>query len=549
MNESLRLKTIEELKKFKFLIPSYQRGYRWTSKEVLELLNDIDSFNPVDIDDEGNKSWYCLQPIVLKENGEFFEVIDGQQRLTTIYLILHYLNQLIIKKRRTPIFELDYETRKKVPEFLSKLEEEEKNHDNIDFYYISEAYETICDWFDRDQFDIFNFQSKFNFNTKVIWYESNEEDAITIFTRINVGKIPLTNAELIKALFLNSSNFDKNYDEKVRLKQLEISSEWDRIEQSLHNDSFWYFISQESLLSNRIDYIFRLMNDEENLSDPYSTFRFFSNKFEKKSKEIIEIIWLEVKNYFQTLEEWYSERELFHKIGYLVCEGENLEFLVKESLTKKKDEFQSFLNSLIRKKMKNISIDELQYGDKKINTVLLLYNIQTMLMNDSVKSKFPFDLYKKEKWDIEHITSVKDSRPEQSTHKKMWLQDAYYFIEDDNLKRKVSSCKIDENFDDVFDEVVNYFNMNVIESDINDISNLALLDSATNRGYKNAVFPVKRMTIIQKEKAGRFIPISTKNAFLKYFSEYPPKMSFWTQEDKNKYFDDIVRVLDDYLQN
>lgn len=547
MNDSLKLKTIEELKKFKFLIPSYQRGYRWTSKEVLELLNDIDSFNPIDIDDEGNKSWYCLQPIVLKENGKYFEVIDGQQRLTTIYLILHYLNQLIIKKRRTPIFELDYETRKMVPEFLNSLEEDKKNHDNIDFYYISNAYETICKWFDREQFDIFNFQSKFNFNTKVIWYESNEEDSITIFTRINVGKIPLTNAELIKALFLNSSNFDKNYNEKVRLKQLEIASEWDRIEHSLHNDSFWYFISRETLLSNRIDYIFRLMNSEDNSSDSYSTFRFFNKKFENKSKDVIENNWLEVKNYFQTLEEWYSERGLYHKIGYLVCEGENLENLVNESLTKKKDEFQAYLDSLIRKKMKNVNIDELQYGDKKLKTVLLLYNIQTMLMNDSINSRFPFDLYKKENWDIEHITSVKDTRPEQITHKKMWLTDAYSFIEDEELRIKVSSCDIEENFETVFDDVINHFNNNVMESDINDISNLTLLDSEINRGYKNAVFPVKRMTIIQKEKEGRFIPICTKNAFLKYFSEYPPKMSFWTQEDKNKYFDDIVRVLRDYL--
>jgi len=552
MNEKLELKTIEELKEYKFMIPSYQRGFRWTEKEVVELLEDINTFNPTEIDDEGNKSWYCLQPIVLRCTEEFFEVIDGQQRLTTIYLILHYLNQLIVKKRRTPIFELDYETRIEVSAFLGGLEDEVVNSDNIDFYYISKAYQVICEWFDRDQFDIFNFQSKFNFNTKVIWYESNEEDPITIFTRINMGKIPLTNAELIKALFLNSSNFDKKYDEKVRLKQLEISSEWDRIENALHNDSFWYFISQEDLSSNRIDYIFRLMNAEKDSSDSYSTFRYFSKKFEGKNREIIEKNWLEVKNYFQTLEEWFNERELFHKIGFLVSEGEDIEELVQVSLDMKKDEFKSHLDSIVRKRMESIDIDDLQYGDKnqKIKSVLLLYNIQTMLRNDSMNSKFPFDLYKNEKWDIEHITSVKDSRPEQRQHKKMWLEDAFCFIEDEDedLKFKVSNCNIDNDFEEVFEEVIEYFNKNVIEKDINDISNLALLDSATNRGYKNAVFPVKRMTIIKKEKSGRFIPICTKNAFLKYFSEYPPKMSFWTQEDKNKYFDDIVSTLNDYLK-
>ena len=44
--------------------------------------------------------------------------------------------------------------------------------------------------------------------------------------RINIGKIPLTNSELIKALFLNSSNF-QNQESKLRLRQLEIATEWD----------------------------------------------------------------------------------------------------------------------------------------------------------------------------------------------------------------------------------------------------------------------------------------------------------------------------------
>ena len=236
MNDLLELKTIEELKQYSFLIPSYQRGYRWTEKEVEDLLNDISDFNPIQIDDDGNKSWYCLQPVVVKKQGALYEVIDGQQRLTTIYLVLHYFNQLLVEKRRTKSFELSYSTRKEVPDFLKKLEEDAEVTDNIDFYYISKAYTTICNWFNRENFDVFNFQSKFNFNTKVIWYESYENDSIAIFTRINKGKIPLTNAELIKALFLNSSNFNRNYNEKVRLKQLEISSEWDRIESYLQDD-------------------------------------------------------------------------------------------------------------------------------------------------------------------------------------------------------------------------------------------------------------------------------------------------------------------------
>src|SRR5690606_40955167 len=93
---------------------------------------------------------------------------------------------------------------------------------------------------------------------------SSDLDSTDIFTRINSGKIPLTNAELIKALFLNSSNFENVDAEKLRLKQLEIASEWDRIEYALQDDSFWYFINKsENNLATRIEFIFNLMSDRK----------------------------------------------------------------------------------------------------------------------------------------------------------------------------------------------------------------------------------------------------------------------------------------------
>jgi hypothetical protein len=81
------------------------------------------------------------------------------------------------------------------------------------------------------------------------------------------------------------------------------------------------------------------------------------------------------------------------------------------------------------------------------------------------------------------------------------------------------------------------------ETDINDLSNLVLLDSGTNRGYKNAVFPAKRKTIINKEKEGTFIPICTKNVFLKYFTPDPGQMTFWDERDGKSYFEDIKATL------
>ena len=556
MDNILELKTINDLRKMNFFIPSYQRGYRWSEKEVTDLLNDVSEFTPKEIDDTDKKTWYCLQPIVVKVKlkqqhdtiGEKqYEVIDGQQRLTTIYLVLYYLNQLYTEEHREPLFELKYETRITSHDFLKELKKDEISEENIDFHYISTAYKTICDWFKKEDFDINEFQSKFKFNTKVIWYESNEDDPIAIFTRINIGKIPLTNAELIKALFMNSSNFEKDRSDKVRLKQLEISTEWDYIEHALQNDMFWYFITGDDASTNRIELIFNLMNKENDENDIYSTFRFFNEKFKNKTEETIGINWIEIKNYYQRFEEWFNERELYHKIGFLIAEGEKIDTFIHESENRTKKEFIDFLNEAIKEKLKKVSLEDLQYGDKIIKTILLLYNIQTMLNNKTDNSFFPFDIFKNGKWDIEHITSVKDKIPDSTIQKKSWLEDANKFIEKKELKKRVADCNIKDDFDELYEDIVAYFNSNLEDDDINDISNLALLDSETNRGYKNAVFPVKRLTIIQREKEGTFIPLCTKNAFLKYFSEYPPKMSFWTQEDRENYFKDIENILRIYL--
>lgn len=71
----------------KFTIEAYQRGYRWGKDEVEYLLEDINEIP------DGQK--YCLQPVVVKNVNDTYELIDGQQRLTTLYLIMKYLNAYV----------------------------------------------------------------------------------------------------------------------------------------------------------------------------------------------------------------------------------------------------------------------------------------------------------------------------------------------------------------------------------------------------------------------------------------------------------------------
>lgn len=584
-NNTLKLKSIFELLNEEFYIPSYQRGYRWTEKQVKALLTDIWDFrnsNPK------TDEFYCLQPVVVsKENnikGEPWELIDGQQRLTTIYIILSYFNRRFTEEFKKPIFSLEYETRENSKDFLLDIRIELKD-DNVDYYFIYEAYETIKKWFSDKSNFINEFESILLNNTKVIWYEVSDEstNSIDIFTRINDGKIPLTNAELVKALFLQKDNFDSKLD----LKQLQIASEWDQIEKKLQNNSFWYFIyssKNEIKYENRIEYIFDLIHEKKKDYEDYYTFNKFQQSFKESvilnnEKINIDALWLSVKKYFLTLEEWYNNRDLYHLIGFLIEYNTDINTLKKSSDLLTKLEFKKHLKTLIQKKLAHIQLEELEYGSKDVKMVLLLFNIQTIISTTEADMRFPFDKYKSQNWDIEHINSQVD-KTINPANRKAWALDLLEFYTgingySDEPKSEITKKEMQINkvetlehptkvicqklikilesetvneiaFQSVYDEIINLHSIkDFIEND--SLSNLALLDDVTNRGYGNAMFFIKRKKIIENDRQGIFVPICTKNVFLKYYTKHSDNNLSWTQNDANDYLETMKDVLKKYL--
>ena len=119
-----------------FDIPSYQRGYRWGKDEVYRLLDDIYT---------NGANNYCLQPVVVRKNLNRFELIDGQQRLTTLFILLKYI-QKEFKPRIKLNYSLSYETRINSEAFLNSVDKE-LAETNIDFFHIYNAYRTINGWF------------------------------------------------------------------------------------------------------------------------------------------------------------------------------------------------------------------------------------------------------------------------------------------------------------------------------------------------------------------------------------------------------------------
>ncbi len=569
MSNNISTKPISDLLGMNFFIPAYQRGYRWTEQQVKDLLKDIWDFIE---SDPSKEDWYCLQPIVVQVNNEQWEVIDGQQRLTTVFLILKYLEKFVESEIKT--FELEYETRNSgksnSKDFLNNVQQKAENEalDNIDYFHIYKAFEAIKEWFKKKSETHNSVSSKFITpfleKTKVIWYETNEDDAVQIFTRINMGKIPLTNAELIKALFLNSSNFktdrEKNEDEKkimtekVRLKQLEIANEWDFIEYSLHSEEFWWFVNKdENEKDTRIEFLFELIvgKPTSKEEDDTYTFRKYAEKFQSKSEKEIEENWKQVKRCYQTLQDWFDNRELYHKIGFLVTVGEEIKSFIEKSQIEDKTTFIEFIDGKIKNRFSNIQLAKIEYGNGIIRPILLLHNIQTMLNNTKENSRFPFNRYKKERWDIEHIhanaseAKVKDELEEQ----KNWLVEN--FEKDDSVHnndalnkriRKLIDSESDKKGEN-FEEIIEY----VLGEEDDTLRNLCLLDRGTNRSYKNDAFKMKRKKIIEQEKKGTFIPICTRNVFTKYYSDELKQLGQWSETDRTAYFENIKEVLNSYL--
>lgn len=592
MENKIELKSINELLGMEFYIPAYQRGYRWTDIQVTQLLDDIWQFSQKDGKTKGE--FYCLQPIVGKkipetEMSNNFEIIDGQQRLTTIYLIVKYLDDIIKSAFSNFVFAPPvYETRSDSKVFLEnvKIKSEEEAKLNVDYYHIWKAYETIKNWFeDKDnninkivfantllEYQIEEHNDKkidTANNVRVIWYEINEEEnsnSVDIFTRLNIGKIPLTNAELIKALLLQKGNFS---EEKATLKQIQIASEWDIIERTLQDDAFWYFIynpEKSPKYDNRIEYIFDLMHGRTRESEYYHTFNKFFKDFEKNNADNI---WLNIKRFFMTFDEWYRDYELFHYVGYLIDCEKDINSIKQQSNNKTKTEFKEYLKEEIKELFIGRKIDELEYQNSKdIRKVLLLFNIQTVLETQKSEMRFPFHKYKAEDWDIEHICSQTDKKiaPKQ---RLAWIDDILeyftgtidieksrnYSFDNEEVKHICETLiqlkgieKIeDDQFEAAYQLVKKFFKEDVQTEDKDDISNLALLDSATNRSYGNAFFPIKRKRIIENDKNGIFVPIATKNLFLKYYSKKMGEIMYWTNQDANDYLTAIKTTLKDFL--
>lgn len=607
--------------KHHFLIPSFQRGFRWEEKQVVDLLEDIKQFVS---DDNPKSDSYFLQPIVVKAckyNGvDTYEVLDGQQRLTTLLLILKemlkgYMTPKDIEKYSSLLYDITYKNR-------PQLNFNDPNAaDNIDSYYLNEAQHTIKKWCEQveDFTDIIRclFYPSAKRQVKIIWYaiEENSTDvvSINIFNRLNKGKISLTSSELIKALFIMDYDLRANGDP---LPAEQLSMEWNEMERKFQNENFWYFISNGTYdTQTRIDILFDFVTGRSREKDDDYSYREFQKLYDfcrarerdsniqpplsiwqaddkvENKIDSMEKAWKKVRKTFDRLVAWYEDNLYYHYVGYLIAVGStplDIYNRLEEEKTNPKhewtvDDTMLSLRKMIMRQFQPVKnkkflekddIDELEYGSEYVRKVLLLFNVECCRKGKNLR--FPFDKYKKEKWDVEHIDSQNAATLEKYDERMQWLKNVKFVLDmEKNTNKRAeelsNECQtLIKEFDElkqVKKETYNAFYMDINkfysaengekEADIDlttkkkdYLSNLTLLDSATNREYKDAPFAYKRYCIVEKDKKGeRFIPLCTRNVFLKYFTDSNKDSSWldtmrWNSSDREGYMKNIHEALD-----
>lgn len=599
MNENL--KSIEDLLDFNFRIDAYQRGYRWDTAQVYSLLTDIDEFTAE------FQSFYCLQPLVIRKiDDTTYELIDGQQRTTTISLILMYFKsksyQLLYTTRNTednginsfieriptlPIPEFS------IPEGIDSFGEidniifnywkeniivDSPEINTVDNFYFYKNYVVISNWFiqlDAEAIEI--FKHKLYHQTKVIWYvednASDDKKIIEKFINFNEGKIELEQAELIKALFVLDIAKTPNAVQR-QYEENQFADDWNLIEHQMSDQKFWQFVTSnknDENLANKINLLFQLHNGFGKTEDKFYNYRKYENAF-KNNVESNKPDWANITQLYNNLEEWFFDRTSYHLIGTIIHLTDfNISKVLEianNSSTKKV--FRNKLRGLISDEFskEKYGLEKIKYGDNAVFKMLFLYNI-ALTETEDLETFFPFyRFYETKSWNIEHILAKNDDGLDSFEEFNNFYSDIQNLInvstdEDINQENKNIILDLLEEFKllitenkkgdckkiikEINDKIVEFFN-------VDDFNNLCLLDDKINKQIGNKPFRRKRDIILElddeiKIDSDAYIPIGTKNVFLKKSTNSSAfQIDYWSIRDRELYLKMVKSTITNFLK-
>lgn len=564
---------ITDLKNRCFLIPSYQRGYKWRSRDVEYLLNDL-------LEYQGET--YYMQPLVVAEKDGKYIVVDGQQRLTTFYLIWRQMSKLGYFSEHpfeeTECFSLEYEKRHASTEYLAKycnndFAEKTLPPDVRNFKIAEKAVKDIVGKLDKNQIE--HLEDNFFGKATFLWYQLDDPDeGPKTFERLNGKRIALTDVELCKVFLLSdtcTSTTQRN----------ERASAWQNMEYRLQDNRFFSFMSKdydESHDQSRMGYVLDVaLSSIKKENSEYLDYPIYSRLKTDTIKG--KNVWRALVQTFHRMEQMFDNPLYYNLVGFLIV-GANIklrEILEDVSSPGFGTKLVNRINTWVEH---GTPITDLTYNDSKTYSALMLFNILCdLIVKDSKCGKiedrfgfhhrFRFDFLQSEGFDKEHVHATNSRKPQSAIEWQQWVKNIKEYLppkqynqiqeknrttiesvlnifliqepdeEDADYKERITKAITKEmpssTFSEIFDEVAHIVNEGDDGDDKqNSIGNMALLNASINRdqAYAASPFAVKRAIIHQRVQNGKFVPKGTQLMFDKSFREIPDEMYHWA---KNNY--------------
>lgn len=584
-------------------VPEYQRGYKWTAANVIQLLEDLKNFKKSD-----NDQFYCIQNITITKQKHkdswCMNVIDGQQRLTTLFILLSYLQRNMKDKIISPSANiLKYSIRESSDKFLCDSILTGNIWDNAidtnaahtkDQFYIMAVADAIQDWFRKNKLETKTILD----DLVLIVNEVRPGDEETVFASLNGGKVDLDGADLVRAILITRAAKQK-YPSIISREQLHQIANDDidlninvsvssrgkinefRVKLGVELDEMnrWWAQNKvkdyfEQLLPNKISknktfkysqypidllyyafyeaYRTKLTNPNEGES---LDLRVFENGIDlngQSGDDHLEF-YTAVREFHLTMMEWYNHDEIYNLIGYLMYnfKGSKISFELLWNLwqeSESKDDFIFGLKELIKEQIalpfyNNDTKDEENTLKNALNELRSsILNLQYDWYNNDFTLKFlPLvDILPIEKV-VKNQTKVIFSR----------ITDPKYFRCNGEDKEHVRSQKriIDESLSE--NQKASMIEENKVG--LNSIGNIVLLVLGVNRSYGNDPHNEKMDRIISEFLINDwYIRPHTFNVFtskIKSIDENGENTQdiYWSNEDMVRTVQDIEKRLVKYL--
>lgn len=581
-----------------FNIPEYQRGYKWTVDNIIQLLEDLKGFKQNSSDE-----FYCLQNITITKtniNGHScFNVIDGQQRLTTLFILISYIQRNMSNKVLSAESNiLRYSIREETDKFLRESiltgdywNDVEYKPATKDQYYIAEVAKAVAEWFNINNLEERTILDHLKLIVNKV--ESGEEE--TVFASLNGGKVDLDGADLVRAILITRAakqkypslisektlhqiaNDDINLNINIKVSSLGKINEF-RVKLGIELDmmnNWWsdrkvrsYF---EQLLPNRISQNKSFKYSEYPIDLLYYAFfeaykdklathgntdldlRIFENGIDKDGEggnDHLEF-YKEVKEFHLTLVDWYNDDEIYNLLGYLMYnyKSASVSFAMlwnEWKLTESKSDFKSKLKRIIREQLALAfarSDDSTDIADKLILLRKSITNIvENWYVKDFIIRFLPLlDLIPEKKTVGNSVRTIfKRLNPDYfkcNQEDKEHVRSQTRQIAEENMTEEDRLALEEEN-----------------RQGINSIGNIVLLKASINRSYGNVEL-VKKMDRIAREHImnDTYIRPHTLNVFLSKLQTLKDNgisedSVFWSEEDIVKTVKAIDSSLTDYLE-